>query len=136
MSNATERLDRIKSIAESAYGVFAIGKDDILWLIEQAEFVAGLAGQKPTFWYVPAAGEDDEDALLLPTRDGKCPSSYTTLRAYPLFAGPQAAYCCRSCGMPDTKTLLRGQAAELQAGVVPVAAIAGDDDYSAIIPNG
>ena len=51
----------------------------------------GLRVQKPAFWYVPAEGDDDEDALLLPNRDGKCPSSYTTVRAYPLYAQPVAA---------------------------------------------
>lgn len=41
----------------------------------------------PDFWYIPAEGEDDEDALVLPTRTGACPSSYATQRAFPLYAG-------------------------------------------------
>jgi hypothetical protein len=58
----------------------------------------------PEFWYIPADNDDDEDALILPNRDGSLPSSYTHSRAYRLYAAPQPAYCCAKCGLADLHT--------------------------------
>lgn len=53
-----------------------------------------LRGQEPAFWYIPAEGEDDEDALLLPMRDGTSPA----IGALPLYAAPVATHApCVTC---------------------------------------
>ena len=59
------------------------------------------ASAVPEFWYIPADNDDDEDALILPNRDGSLPSSYTHSRAYRLYAAPQPAYCCAKCGLAE-----------------------------------
>ena len=58
---------------------------------ERPLYADPVPAQVPVFWYVPADSDDDEDALVLPTRDGSCPSSYTHSKARPLYAAPVPA---------------------------------------------
>lgn len=121
---STERLARIKALVGQDYGTAAISTSDILWMIEQAESVAA---REPDVYI--RVGDDLMIEEVCSLKGGEIPPG-----EHRYFAGPQAAYCCSSCGMPDTKTMTRGQ--DGIAGSQSADVIAADAMSAALDPHG
>lgn len=89
-------------------------------------------------YHLPTVVHDLEQTSIVGPSDAKTVAGIIrSLREHveELSKDPKPAYCCCKCGMPDPHTM-RQPAAGIPPGVVEAAAIAGNDDCSAILAHG